>query len=275
LAQIIAALGASTVTLAALVLVLMAVAHLSLRWWIGHKARQDDAAVAGTPTSDLRLRRWVTRGLREILPALALLLWVHGLSFTLNLLIGQAGSRTLAESLPRVRASVDATAQTDDSDGAAEVAVADAAVADLPPSLRLEIHTTGVCWVYAVADGKRAVYRLMQPGERARVEARLLITLRVGDAGAVAFSINGTTGRPLGRTGEAVTVRITNENLGSLSAEPPRATSATDAATRLPAGSVGRAWGAAGQRAVTALMIRSSHQLRDGAPADRVGLVSP
>jgi cytoskeletal protein RodZ len=169
----------------------------------------------------------------------------------------------------------DATAQTDDSDGAAEVAVADAAVADLPPSLRLEIHTTGVCWVYAVADGKRAVYRLMQPGERARVEARLLITLRVGDAGAVAFSINGTTGRPLGRTGEAVTVRITNENLGSLSAEPPRATSATDAATRLPAGSVGRAWGAAGQRAVTALMIRSSHQLRDGAPADRVGLVSP
>jgi hypothetical protein len=108
LAQIIAALGASTVTLAALVLVLMAVAHLSLRWWIGHKARQDDAAVAGTPTSDLRLRRWVTRGLREILPALALLLWVHGLSFTLNLLIGQAGSRTLAESLPRVRASVDA-----------------------------------------------------------------------------------------------------------------------------------------------------------------------
>ena len=96
-AQFIAAIGASTVTLAALVLVLMALAHLSLRWWIKRKARQDDAAVGDTPTSDLRLRRWVTRGLREILPALALLIWIHGLYFTLNLLISQAGPRTLAD----------------------------------------------------------------------------------------------------------------------------------------------------------------------------------
>lgn len=96
-AQFIAGLGASTVTLAALVLVLMALAHLSLRWWIKRKARQDDAAVGDAPTSDLRLRRWVTRGLREILPALALLIWIHGLYFTLNLLISQAGSRALAD----------------------------------------------------------------------------------------------------------------------------------------------------------------------------------
>lgn len=96
-AQFIAAIGASTVTLAALVLGLMALAHLSLRWWIKRKARQDDAAVGDTATSDLRLRRWVTRGLREILPALALLIWIHGLYFTLNLLISQAGSRNLAD----------------------------------------------------------------------------------------------------------------------------------------------------------------------------------
>lgn len=96
-AQFIAAIGASTVTLAALVLVLMALAHLSLRWWIKRKARQDDAAVGDTATSDLRRRRWVTRGLREILPALALLIWIHGLYFTLNLLISQAGSRTLVD----------------------------------------------------------------------------------------------------------------------------------------------------------------------------------
>jgi hypothetical protein len=66
-AQLIAAIGASTITLAALVLVLMALAHLSLRWWIKRKARQDDAAVGDAPMSDLRLRRWVTRGLREII----------------------------------------------------------------------------------------------------------------------------------------------------------------------------------------------------------------
>lgn len=96
-AQFIAAIGASTVTLAALVLGLMALAHLSLRWWIKRKARQDDAAVGDTATSDLRLRRWVTRGLREILPALALLIWIHGLYFTLNLLISQAGSQNLGD----------------------------------------------------------------------------------------------------------------------------------------------------------------------------------
>lgn len=96
-AQLIAGIGASTVTLAALVLVLMALAHLSLRWWIKRKARQDDAAVGDAPTSDLHHRRWVTRGLREILPALALLIWIHGLYFALNLLIRQAGSRTLSD----------------------------------------------------------------------------------------------------------------------------------------------------------------------------------
>jgi small-conductance mechanosensitive channel len=96
-AQFIAAIGASTGALAALALVLVALAHLSLRWWIKRTAHQNEATVGATATSDPRLRRWVTRGLREILPALVLLLWIHGLYFTLNLLISQAGSRTLAD----------------------------------------------------------------------------------------------------------------------------------------------------------------------------------
>jgi small-conductance mechanosensitive channel len=95
-AQLIAGISASTVTLAALVLVLMGVAHLSLRWWIKRKARQDDAA-RDTPANDLRLRQWVTRGLQEILPALVLLIWIHGVYFTLSLLVRQAGPRTLVE----------------------------------------------------------------------------------------------------------------------------------------------------------------------------------
>ena len=73
MSQVIATFGASTVTLAALVLVLMVLAHLSLRWWIKHKARQDDDAVGAAAAGDARLRRWITRGLREILPALVLL----------------------------------------------------------------------------------------------------------------------------------------------------------------------------------------------------------
>jgi hypothetical protein len=111
--------------------------------------------------------------------------------------------------------------QTDDSNGTAAVALAAAAIIDIgAPSLRLEIRTTGPCWVSAVADGERAVYRLMQAGERAQVEAHNVIALRIGDAGALAYTVNGAPGRPLGRSGEAVTIRMTIDSLESLYAEP-------------------------------------------------------
>ena len=62
----------------------------------------------------------------------------------------------------------DNTAQTDDS-GGEEVGFANAAVADIrAPSLRLEIRTKGSCWISAVADGERVIYRLMQSGSRLR-----------------------------------------------------------------------------------------------------------
>jgi small-conductance mechanosensitive channel len=96
-AQLISGLGASTVALAALVLALMALAHLSLRWWIKRKARRDNPAVGDSSASDVRLRRWVARGLTAILPALALLIWIHGLYFTLSLLIREVGPPTLAD----------------------------------------------------------------------------------------------------------------------------------------------------------------------------------
>jgi len=126
------------------------------------------------------------------------------------------------------------TEPTDESDDTEEVAFANAAVTGMnAPSLRLEIRLTGPCWVSAVTDGERVVYRLMESGERTLVEARSAITLRVGDAGSVVYSINGVTGRPLGRDGEAVTVHITHDNLGTLYAEPASAIPGIGAATRL------------------------------------------
>ena len=104
------------------------------------------------------------------------------------------------------------------------IALANAAVAEVTaPALRLEIRMTGAGWVSAVADGERVVDRMMQRGERTLIDARNAITLRLGDAGALAYSINGARGRPLGRDGEAVTVRIDRDNLGSLAADPGRA----------------------------------------------------
>jgi small-conductance mechanosensitive channel len=96
-AELIAGLSASTLARAALVMTLIALAHLSLRWWVQRKARADEAAKADSQPGDMRLRGWVTRGLREILPPLALLIWIHGLYFALGLLLGQTGTQTLVD----------------------------------------------------------------------------------------------------------------------------------------------------------------------------------
>ena len=56
------------------------------------------------------------------------------------------------------------------------------------------------------------VAKLLQAGERHTLEASEELVLRVGDPGALSFSINGQAGRPLGRAGEPVNVRITKDN---------------------------------------------------------------
>jgi hypothetical protein len=76
--------------------------------------------------------------------------------------------------------------------------------------LRFDIQTQGECWIEAVVDGRRLVYRLMQPGERQTIESEREIVLRVGNPAALTYSINGAAGEPLGRPGVPVTVRFTN-----------------------------------------------------------------
>lgn len=85
--QVVAGLGVSNVVLAGLVLALLALAHVSVRWWIQRRASQDDAHddVGGGGRS-----QWWTRGLRAILPALALLTWIHGLYFAVSVLLRQS-----------------------------------------------------------------------------------------------------------------------------------------------------------------------------------------
>ena len=64
----------------------------------------------------------------------------------------------------------------------------------------------------ATVDGVRVVTALMHAGERHALAVRAGAVLRVGNAGAFAYSINGVSGRPLGRAGQVVTVRITPDN---------------------------------------------------------------
>ena len=61
-------------------------------------------------------------------------------------------------------------------------------------------------------DGERVLFRLLEPGERITVDAKDRLSFRVGDAGAFAFTLNGTPGRPVGRNGEVREFTITREN---------------------------------------------------------------
>ena len=87
--------------------------------------------------------------------------------------------------------------------------------------LRLEIRADRHCWVSAFADGKRLLYRVLLPGESSLIEAREAIDLRLGDAGALTYVINGAPGRPLGGSGEVVSTRITTENERRFRADTP------------------------------------------------------
>jgi cytoskeleton protein RodZ len=99
---------------------------------------------------------------------------------------------------------------------AAEVAHAALDVAPAPEPepdvLAFEIRASGLTWVEATADGERVIYRLLQPGDRAAVEARDALSIRVGNAAAFEYSINGLPGRALGGEGDVRDVRITREN---------------------------------------------------------------
>jgi hypothetical protein len=114
----------------------------------------------------------------------------------------------------------DTTAPVADLDGVEGGSFGMAAADTGDPTFRLEMRFTGWCWVSAVSDGERVLYRLMRPGERTLIEARREITVRIGDAGAVTYAVNGTTGQPLGGSGEVVTVRVSGDSLDHWQAAP-------------------------------------------------------
>jgi cytoskeleton protein RodZ len=95
----------------------------------------------------------------------------------------------------------------------APTADATAAAADVVPEpLHFELRPQGPCWLSANVDGNPAFARLLQAGEHQTIEVRDELVMRVGDPAALSFSINGHSGRALGRPGEPVSVRITKDN---------------------------------------------------------------
>jgi cytoskeletal protein RodZ len=84
-----------------------------------------------------------------------------------------------------------------------------------PDRLNVRLSTSDLCWISVVADGQPAVERLLQAGQQEVVDARGSMVLRAGNAGALSWTINGSAGRPLGGSGQVVTVRLDLDNFRS------------------------------------------------------------
>src|SRR5262249_48287070 len=89
---------------------------------------------------------------------------------------------------------------------------ASAAAADVPDQLTAQLSASRPCWVTATVDGKKSVDRLLPAGERMTIDTRRELVLTVGDAAGVALTLNGADAKPLGKSGEVVTVRINLTN---------------------------------------------------------------
>lgn len=89
--------------------------------------------------------------------------------------------------------------------------------------LQIDIVSTGPCWLSATSNGERIAYELLRPGDRRIIRARDGVVLRVGDPTAVAYTINGVPGRPLGHAAQPVTVRIAPGNFRDFLAGGSRA----------------------------------------------------
>jgi cytoskeleton protein RodZ len=75
------------------------------------------------------------------------------------------------------------------------------------------LSASAPCWVTATADGKRVLYRALQPGEKASLEGNRMISVRAGNGGALTWSVNGREMGAFGSPGEVRTSRVTPDRI--------------------------------------------------------------
>ena len=104
---------------------------------------------------------------------------------------------------PQERASelIPAAAPTAGTAREAVAAVDSDRVEPATAPLQLRLHATSEVWLEARVDGEQRVYRLVSAGEDVSLDAQREIAVRLGDAAAVTYTINGVPGRPLGSPG--------------------------------------------------------------------------
>ena len=111
--------------------------------------------------------------------------------------------------------------------------------------LAVTLSMTRDCWVSATVDGQKQFEEILKPGDERSFDVANELVLTVGDAGAVRMTINGVEARPLGKSGEVVTIRL-NPATARPSCRPGER---SDTAARLlPAGRSGARRADAGRR---------------------------
>ena len=90
------------------------------------------------------------------------------------------------------------------------------AAAPAAAPLTIDFSPQRPVWVTASADGHREIYRILTPGAPTRLTASREITIRVGDAGAMTWRINGRVVGPMGRSGQVRDLRVTPANAASV-----------------------------------------------------------
>ena len=71
-------------------------------------------------------------------------------------------------------------------------------------TLKLEVTATDTCWTEVVADGKTVYSGMLQKGQKIQWEAKEMLRIKLGNAGAVQASMNGRALPVFGKTGEVV-----------------------------------------------------------------------
>lgn len=111
--------------------------------------------------------------------------------------------------------TVASTPPTGDAVAPKAAATADPAPASPPPApdtLQVALTVRRPCWVSATVDGRKTIEQLLQVGDERTIDIRREMVLTAGDASAISLKLNGAAARPLGRSGEVVTVRLNPAN---------------------------------------------------------------
>ncbi len=70
--------------------------------------------------------------------------------------------------------------------------------------IQVQLSTTDACWVDVTADGKQLYSGMMNANQKMNWEAKEMLRMKLGNAGAAQVSVNGRLLPPLGKQGEVV-----------------------------------------------------------------------